>query len=117
MMGNDDYTYTPLGPQEFGPYVPRQGTAFEGTGFVLSGACRCGHTYDDHHDGGMAKDLGGCPSECEFYGSNESGGKMPSMDAEDSRARNSVVWVHHCSGYVDGDDPDPERHRLWEARQ
>lgn len=50
--------------------------------------CVCGHPADDHHTswfrgGGVLRE------ECEFYGSNETGG-CEYVDG---------IWVEHCSLY------------------
>ena len=70
-----------------------------------SGICVCGHGWKDHHlglvvtvtktetDGGPEYYI---PQECEFYGSNEDGGK----DAEGNP---------HCDRYQDSLDPSNSR--------
>lgn len=97
----------PLKVKDSHPYVPREDTRFAGIPYVLSGICRCGHRYQDHHDGGLAQALGGAPAECEYYGSNEAGGQKPTRCGK---------WVYHCGGYCDTIDPDRERHSHWEKK-
>ena len=69
----------------------------------ISGMCRCGHPFDDHHLGMILNEdifkqlpAGHPPyyaQECEAYGCNETGGLGP--DGEP-----------HCGHYIDRDSPD-----------
>lgn len=56
--------------------------------------CECGHTLEDHHRWWM-RGGGAFADECEFYGSNESGGWMPNPDTE-----NGLPWVKHCQRFT-----------------
>lgn len=65
------------------------------SGSECSGICVCGHSWEDHHLGMVmnveyVKDTkeGYIPQECEFFGSNESGG----LDREGNP---------HCFSYRD----------------
>ena len=65
---------------------------------IISGICKCGHSWEDHHLGVIMNrptDLPEdhppyLPQECEFFGFNEMGG----LDAEGKP---------HCDQYVDKD--------------
>ena len=65
-----------------------------------SGICKCGHSWEDHHlsivmNEQYYKETNEVyvPEECEFYGCNEQGGKMPDED--------TGMWVEHCRRYID----------------
>lgn len=85
--------------------------AFEMTDFqkrIYSGACMCGHSYEDHHLV-MVLNPEACavlgpylPEECEFFGSNEDGG-LDENGAE------------HCTRYIDSEEPDPEARSSWKG--
>lgn len=53
--------------------------------------CVCGHFAEDHHRSwfGTGSELPGVilVDECEWYGSNETGGMMMMMDGK---------WIDHC---------------------
>jgi hypothetical protein len=64
-----------------------------------SGICVCGHPWDEHHLGIVmnneyydATHEAYVPEECEHYGFNEMGGRMPMPDGR---------WVDHCQSYRD----------------
>lgn len=64
-----------------------------------SGICVCGHPWDEHHLGIVmnneyydATHEAYVPEECEHYGFNEMGGRMPTSNGR---------WVNHCQSYRD----------------
>lgn len=70
---------------------------------ILSGICKCGHSWEDHHLGAIInantikemqekfpKHPYWIPQECEFFGCNEDGGKDEHGE-------------EHCYNYVDKD--------------
>ena len=74
-------------------YTPRY------SGPNRSGVCKCGHPWEEHHLGIVMnreyyEQTGEMyvPEECEHYGFNEVGGKMPDKDGN---------WVDHCFRYED----------------
>lgn len=73
---------------------------------IYSGICLCGHSWEDHHccmvlNEEAYKIIGPyIPDECNYFGCNENGG----LDENGE---------HHCTGYVDKDDPDLERIAKW----
>jgi hypothetical protein len=71
---------------------------------IISGICKCGHSYEEHHLSfimnaeyweklrAIAPDHPPCvPGECCFYGSNEVGGKRYNKETGD--------WEDHCHRY------------------
>jgi len=64
-----------------------------------SGICVCGHPWDEHHLGIIMNEEyrndnheAYLPEECEHYGFNEMGGRMPTPDGS---------WINHCHRYRD----------------
>ena len=76
---------------------------FKWTRWFYSGVCRCGHSWEDHHNGcvmnseyaKLCEDWGQppyIPQECEYYGCNEDGG----LDEKGEP---------HCGRFVDKETP------------
>ena len=75
---------------------------------IYSGTCLCGHHYKHHHLSMIlnpeAYEILGpeYPGACLKYGCNEDEGLDEGGDV-------------HCFGFVDVDDPDPERIAAWKG--
>lgn len=89
--------------------------------------CRCGHSENDHHGWYLSGVKGRISDECEAYGFNELGGKMPihldgkvcrhagirykrdsdgiyrapdGSSGEDHECHEEHTWVDHCYGFL-----------------
>ena len=67
--------------------------------------CVCGHTADDHHCWSVVGGGSGiCVDECEFYGSNDTGGLMPThpdgqVCPHTHGCPERHTWVDHCHSF------------------
>jgi hypothetical protein len=73
-----------------------------------SGICKCGHRWDEHHLGVVARQeyieqTGECyiPHECEHYSCNEYGGYMPVKQPD-----GTTEWEYHCGSYRDSKEQE-----------
>lgn len=66
--------------------------------------CACGHALEDHHQAWYRGGLLHTGTECEHYGSNESGGLCPvhadQTVCEDWRCELEHTWITHCQRFT-----------------